>query len=397
MGGGGPRSEACSFCAVGAPQTADKLFMVTDYCRGGELFFHLKKYVAGGGRLPAQAALGAQRVCSYFAQPPECGMLGVVPAVACKRWRGVHCALCVLHPSFAPCRLRTFTEPMVQFFAAELVAALNHLHEQGVIYRDLKPENVLLDEVCWCTMKAGVGRRGRGSGTHPTLGRKAGLPMWRTRMPRGVVPPPPLPAQNGHIHITDFGLSKDDVASDKGATTFCGTPEYLAPEMLINRKTREGYGKAVDWCVGALCAGGVRSRGSAPAPAPAPCVLLDGLAHPAAPQRRDEAQASSAHAACSRLCRAAPGALLYLKDLSAAGCGPRAVHVPPLCPVLRRWSLGTLIYEMLTGWPPFYDKNVRKMCDQILRVRQPHVGSWPHLHPPPLHPVPACAHTSGAC
>ncbi len=62
---------------------------------------------------------------------------------------------------------------------------------------------------------------------------------------------PPLTApQNGHIHITDFGLSKDDVASDKGATTFCGTPEYLAPEMLINRKTREGYGKAVDWCVG---------------------------------------------------------------------------------------------------------------------------------------------------
>jgi serine/threonine protein kinase len=54
--------------------------------------------------------------------------------------------------------------------------------------------------------------------------------------------------QNGHIHITDFGLSKDDVASDKAATTFCGTPEYLAPEMLINRRTREGYGMAVDWC-----------------------------------------------------------------------------------------------------------------------------------------------------
>ena len=36
---------------------------------------------------------------------------------------------------------------------------------------------------------------------------------------------------------------------------------------------------------------------------------------------------------------------------------------------MPRWSLGTLIYEMLTGWPPFYDKNVRKMCDQILRVR----------------------------
>jgi serine/threonine protein kinase len=58
--------------------------------------------------------------------------------------------------------------------------------------------------------------------------------------------------QNGHLHLTDFGLSKDEVEDDKGATTFCGTPEYLAPEMLINRKTREGYGKSVDWCVWAV-------------------------------------------------------------------------------------------------------------------------------------------------
>ena len=149
-------------------QTADKLYMVTDYCRGGELFFHLKRF-------------------------------------------------------------RTFTEPMVKFFAAELVAALQHLHSCHVVYRDLKPENVLLDE-------------------------------------------------EGHIMLTDFGLSKEDVADPRGATTFCGTPEYLAPEMLINRKSRQGYGKAVDW-----------------------------------------------------------------------------------------WSLGTLMFEMLTGWPPFYDKNLRKMCEQILR------------------------------
>jgi serine/threonine protein kinase len=118
---------------------------------------------------------------------------------------------------------------MVRFFAAELVCALSHLHGINIVYRDLKPENVLLDG-------------------------------------------------DGHVHITDFGLSKDDVMDPRGATTFCGTPEYLAPEMLINRKSREGYGKAVDW-----------------------------------------------------------------------------------------WSLGTLIYEMLTGWPPFYDKNLKKMCEQILR------------------------------
>ena len=87
---------------------------------------------------------------------------------------------------------------MVRFFAAELVCALAHLHSLDIVYRDLKPENVLLDDA-------------------------------------------------GHVHITDFGLSKDDVSDPRGATTFCGTPEYLAPEMLINRKSREGYGKAVDW------------------------------------------------------------------------------------------------------------------------------------------------------
>ena len=78
-------------------------------------------------------------------------------------------------------KMRTFPEDMVRFYAAELVLALSHLHSVDVVYRDLKPENVLLDE-------------------------------------------------EGHIKITDFGLSKDEVADSNGATTFCGTPEYLAPE-----------------------------------------------------------------------------------------------------------------------------------------------------------------------
>ena len=52
---------------------------------------------------------------------------------------------------------------------------------------------------------------------------------------------------NFPLACADFGLSKDDVSDPRGATTFCGTPEYLAPEMLLNRKSREGYGKAVDW------------------------------------------------------------------------------------------------------------------------------------------------------
>merc|ERR1712154_478894 len=69
-----------------------------------------------------------------------------------------------------------------------------HLHSLDVIYRDLKPENILLDH-------------------------------------------------SGHVCLTDFGLSKDLGPQNDDAHTFCGTPEYLAPEIVMNL----GHGKAVDW------------------------------------------------------------------------------------------------------------------------------------------------------
>jgi len=115
-----------------------------------------------------------------------------------------------------------FTEERVKFYAAEITCALCHLHSYDIVYRDLKPENILLDS-------------------------------------------------EGHICITDFGLSKE--LSEGGAHTFCGTPEYLAPEVLKG----QGHGTPVDW-----------------------------------------------------------------------------------------WSLGTLIFEMLTGLPPFYSQNVNIMYQKIL-------------------------------
>jgi len=89
---------------------------------------------------------------------------------------------------------RRFTEYQAQIFVAEVSMALGHLHSLDVIYRDLKPENILLDDT-------------------------------------------------GHICLTDFGLSKDLGPDNEDAHTFCGTPEYLAPEIVMNL----GHGKAVDW------------------------------------------------------------------------------------------------------------------------------------------------------
>ncbi|XP_075059401.1 ribosomal protein S6 kinase alpha-2 isoform X2 [Mixophyes fleayi] len=87
-----------------------------------------------------------------------------------------------------------FTEEDVKFYLAELALALDHLHSLGIIYRDLKPENILLDE-------------------------------------------------EGHIKVTDFGLSKESIDHDKRAYSFCGTIEYMAPEVV----SRKGHTQSADW------------------------------------------------------------------------------------------------------------------------------------------------------
>jgi len=146
-------------------QTASKLYLVMDYCNGGELFYHLKT----SGK---------------------------------------------------------FSENRTRLYGAEITSALEHLHSRKIVYRDLKPENVLLDA-------------------------------------------------EGHVRVTDFGLAKDEMDMRDKTHTFCGTPDYLAPEIIKG----SGHGRGVDW-----------------------------------------------------------------------------------------WSLGTMIYEMLGGLPPYYSENVNLMYERVLRA-----------------------------
>uniref|UniRef100_A0A673ZBP0 Ribosomal protein S6 kinase n=1 Tax=Salmo trutta TaxID=8032 RepID=A0A673ZBP0_SALTR len=113
------------------------------------------------------------------------------------------------------------------FYLAEISMALGHLHQKGIIYRDLKPENIMLNN-------------------------------------------------NGHIKLTDFGLCKESIHDGTVTHTFCGTIEYMAPEILM----RSGHNRAVDW-----------------------------------------------------------------------------------------WSLGALMYDMLTGAPPFTGENRKKTIDKILKCK----------------------------
>eukprot|EP00349_Pseudokeronopsis_sp_Brazil_P005029 CAMPEP_0202963596 /NCGR_PEP_ID=MMETSP1396-20130829/7601_1 /ASSEMBLY_ACC=CAM_ASM_000872 /TAXON_ID= /ORGANISM="Pseudokeronopsis sp., Strain Brazil" /LENGTH=235 /DNA_ID=CAMNT_0049684951 /DNA_START=951 /DNA_END=1658 /DNA_ORIENTATION=- len=110
---------------------------------------------------------------------------------------------------------RRFSEERTCFYAAQIALALGYLHKSRILYRDLKPENLLLDE-------------------------------------------------SGYLRLADFGLAKQARESN----SFCGTPEYLSPEMIVGT----GHDHTLDW-----------------------------------------------------------------------------------------WALGILIYEMLIGIPPFYDKNRNKM------------------------------------
>ncbi|KAH9823236.1 kinase-like domain-containing protein [Melampsora americana] len=93
-----------------------------------------------------------------------------------------------------------FPEPWVVFYTAEILSGLSFLHSMDIIYRDLKPENCLLDAT-------------------------------------------------GHVALCDFGLSKMEMTSNSSTRTFCGTTEYIAPEILMEN----GYTRAVDfWALGVL-------------------------------------------------------------------------------------------------------------------------------------------------
>ena len=92
---------------------------------------------------------------------------------------------------------KCYTEEESLFIVAEITMALGHLHEREIVFRDLKPENVLFDTT-------------------------------------------------GHMRLTDFGLAKRNITTSTRDTA-CGTPLYMPPEAIDNMREGGGYGLPVDW------------------------------------------------------------------------------------------------------------------------------------------------------
>ncbi|KAA8583603.1 hypothetical protein FQN60_014811, partial [Etheostoma spectabile] len=219
-------------------------------------------------------------------------------------------------------RERVFSEERTRFYGAEIVSALDYLHSAKIVYRDLKLENLMLDK-------------------------------------------------DGHIKITDFGLCKEGITDAATMKTFCGTPEYLAPEK-VRAKARQmaadgrGWRKVLGKNLEIYTTAAATHPPARSARPPASCWVF-GLLQPQAvcarPVPSSPVQAAKAPApqAASNCHMAAPVGTRTGQDLLS-----HVLEDNDYGRAVDWWGLGVVTYEMMCGRLPFYNQDHEKLFELIL-------------------------------
>uniref|UniRef100_A0A8C8FG98 non-specific serine/threonine protein kinase n=1 Tax=Oncorhynchus tshawytscha TaxID=74940 RepID=A0A8C8FG98_ONCTS len=232
-------------------------------------------------------------------------------------------------------RERVFSEDRTRFYGAEIVSALDYLHSAKIVYRDLKLENLMLDK-------------------------------------------------DGHVKITDFGLCKEGITDTATMKTFCGTPEYLAPEVICNTNMFQ----ADHHCPCAQEQKGNLPRDYRPVALTSvdmKCFERLVMAHinTIIPETldplqfayrqngsTDDAISIALHTALSHLITK-----LRILGLNTSLCNwildfltgrPQVLEDNDYGRAVDWWGLGVVMYEMMCGRLPFYNQDHEKLFELIL-------------------------------
>jgi len=266
----------CIIKMFGAFQDVECIYLVMEYVSGGEFFTHLKERKRWVMPLRFSSDSSNVLCCMVFHSYTTQRQSAMIP--------------------------RRLPEDAAKFYAAQVLLAFEYLHSQNIIYRDLKVLHASLT-CCWSLSKA-----------HAVKLQLLTNHIF-TAQPENL-----LLTAEGDLKVTDFGFAKF-VGPTKRTYTLCGTPDYLAPEIILNKVH-------------------------------ATCIHLS------------NSSVFALHVLHALLLQLSSRAHSIVMPTAASTCVAQG-HGK----AVDWWAFGVFIYEMIAGYPPFYEEDTAQTYQRILRGR----------------------------